>query len=143
MTDPASARLADLEAIRALPQRYARAIDARDGDALAALFDPDGTVTGARGSQPVAAYLDNLTNGPRAFERSMHVFADPLIELAPGADEATVDTYAIVHQLGAVGGSGDDLELGLRYVDRVVRLAGRWVVRDREATTLWMRARRV
>lgn len=139
--EPTLAWLTDREEIRALPQRYARAVDARDREALGALFDPDGTVDGARGLQQVVPYLDAMCNGPRAFEVSMHVFADPLIELTPGADAATVDTYATVFQIGPTSGQGDDLELGVRYVDQVVRLDGRWVVRTRTATTLWMRSR--
>lgn len=140
-SDPTARRFADLEAIRALPQRYARAVDARDREALGAIFDPDGTVDGARGVQQVVPYLDGMCNGPRAFEVSMHVFTDPLIDLGSDADEATVDTYATVFQIGPVNGQGDDLELGVRYVDHVVRLDERWVIRTRTATTLWMRAR--
>lgn len=140
-SDPTARRLADLEAIRALPQRYARAVDARDREALGAIFDPDGTVDGARGLQQVVPYLDGMCNGPRAFDVSMHVFADPLIELGPDADEASVDTYATVYQIGPVSGQGDDLELGVRYIDLVVRRDGRWVIRSRTATTLWMRTR--
>ena len=43
----------DLEVLRRFPQRYARAVDERDHDALAALFDPDGSVDGTRGAQTV------------------------------------------------------------------------------------------
>ena len=41
--------LIDLELLRQFPQRYARAVDGRDHAALAALFDPDGSVDGTRG----------------------------------------------------------------------------------------------
>jgi len=58
MTDPTLGWLRDVEALRQLPQRYARAIDARDIDAVGRLFDPDGTVDGVRGSARVPAYLD-------------------------------------------------------------------------------------
>ncbi len=42
----------DLEALRGLPQCYARAIDARDIDAVGALFHPDAEVEGMRGTAP-------------------------------------------------------------------------------------------
>jgi hypothetical protein len=46
--------LNDLELLRRLPQRYARAVDARDHDALARLFFADGVMVGARGEQVAA-----------------------------------------------------------------------------------------
>ena len=76
---------------------------------------------------------------PRTFSTSMHLLGDPLIRLVPGADEAVLDTYAVVYQLGDPGSGTGDLTLGIRYLDDVVRLEGRWVVRRRTARTLWMR----
>jgi SnoaL-like domain len=76
---------------------------------------------------------------PRTFPVSMHVLGDPLITLEPGADRAALDTYAVVYQLSDPGSDGGDLTLGIRYVDEVERLSGRWVIRRRTARTLWMR----
>ena len=39
------------DALRALLQRYARAADERDIDALAGLFHPEAEIAGARGAQ--------------------------------------------------------------------------------------------
>jgi hypothetical protein len=124
------------EALRALVQRYARAADERDIDALAALFDPDATVDGARGSLAIADWLDTM-RGPRVFPVSMHVLGDPLIELA--GDTARLDTYAVVYQLGDRDAGQADLTLGIRYLDDVVRAGDRWVIRHRIAQTLWSR----
>ena len=44
--------MSDVDALRALNQRYSRAIDARDMDELTALFDPADRSTGARLSRP-------------------------------------------------------------------------------------------
>lgn len=122
------------EALRALGQRYARAADEREVDALAALFHPDAVIVGARGEQTLAEWLDTM-RGPRPFPQSMHVLGDPLIEL--DGDTATLDTYAVVYQLGAEGQG--DLTLGIRYLDDVERAGDRWVIRHRRATTVWMR----
>ncbi|HEX7094311.1 MAG TPA: nuclear transport factor 2 family protein [Acidimicrobiales bacterium] len=136
--------LRDLEELRALVQRYSRAIDARDIDAVAELFDPEGTVDGVRGSSSVADYLSGLRQATPA-GTSMHVLGDPLIELEPGADSGTIDTYAVVHQIGAQG-AGTHTMLGVRYLDEVVRvphpesLRGRWVIRRRRTTLVWSRA---
>jgi hypothetical protein len=136
---PELQRLVDLEAIRQLPQRYARAVDERDHDALTALFDPDGRVDGTFGQQAVTDYLETMRSRPDTGGTSMHVLADPLIELAVGRDAARVDTYAVVHQVPAPGSDGEHRMLGMRYVDDVVRRDGSWVIHLRVARMQWMR----
>lgn len=138
--EPDLAWLRDLERLRTLPQRYSRAIDARDIDAVATLFHPNGTVDGARGSMSVTAYLENLRTGPRLFTSSMHVLGEPLIDLLPNDDEGRMDTYAVVYQLRSEYSTEDDLMLGIRYVDEVVRHHGHWVISHRTSSTLWTRA---
>src|SRR3981081_3410020 len=108
--------LIDLELLRQFPQRYGRAGAARAHEALAALFDPDGTVDGTRGNQAVPDYLESMANLPRSFTSSMHMLAAPLIDFEAGADTARLDTYAVVFQTGPVSGEGSDLTLGMRYV---------------------------
>ena len=128
----------DVDALRALNQRYSRAIDARDMDELTALFDPAGSVDGARGSSSVPDYLEMTRTSPRVFEQSMHVLGDPLIEHTEGSDTARLDTYAVVYQLGRVEG-GDDMVLGIRYLDDVRRVGGVWRIHHRQAVMLWAR----
>jgi len=124
----------DHEALRALGQRYARAADERDVDALAALFHPDAVIIGTRGELDLEGWLDTM-RGPRAFPTSMHVLGDPLIEL--DGDTAHLDTYAVVHQLGGEGQG--DMTLGIRYLDEAVRTDAGWVIRRRTASTVFMR----
>jgi ketosteroid isomerase-like protein len=124
--------------IRALLQRFARAVDRRDVDALAALFHPDATVTGARGSQTLDEWLGTM-RAPRAFPVSMHLVGDPLITHEEGSDRATSDAYAVVFQLGDGAPGSSDLTLGIDYVDELVHEQGRWLIRSRAARTLWMR----
>jgi hypothetical protein len=126
------------EELRALVQRYARAADERDVTALEALFHPDAEIIGSRGVQSRAEWLDTM-RAPRAFPSSMHMIGDPLITLAEGGDHATLDSYAVVHQLSDPASGNADLTLGIRYLDDVVVDRGRWVIRRREAQTLWMR----
>jgi ketosteroid isomerase-like protein len=125
--------------IRALNQRYARAADERDIDALERVFHPDAEITGARGTASREGWLDTM-RGPRAFPTSMHVLGDPLITMEhPDGDVASVDTYAVVYQLGDDASGSGDMTLGIRYLDTVERHDGRWVVTRRVAKTLWMR----
>jgi SnoaL-like domain len=128
----------DHDQLRELLQRYARAADDRDLAALAAVFHPEAEVTGSRGTQTFEEWLDGM-RAPRAFPISMHVIGDPLVVLGPDPDEAHLDTYAVVYQLSEPSSGGSDLTLGIRYLDDVVRLDGRWVVRNRTASTIWMR----
>lgn len=141
-TPTTDAWLRDREELRTLGQRYARAVDSRDFDELTSLFHPDGHVYGTRGALPVPEYLDSMRNAPRQFVASQHLLADPIIELEPGADTGTLDTYAVVHQLGADDTGDGDLTLGIRYLDTVIRHRGRWVIHQREARMLWARGRR-
>ena len=129
---------ADLEALRKMPQRYARAVDSHDYDSVAELFHPEGFVEGVRGSSAVPAYLEAMRNMPRTFDASMHFMADPMINLSPGDDEASMDTYAVVYQLRGNTAEGD-LTLGMQYHDQLVRHAGRWVIKHRSTRTIWMR----
>ena len=129
--------MSDHEELRALIQRYARAADDRDIEALASLFHPDATIQGSRGAQTVDEWLDTM-RAPRTFPTSMHVLGDPLIEL-DSEREGLLDTYAVVYQLGDRDAGEADLTLGIRYLDDVARHDDRWVIRRRTARTLWMR----
>ena len=137
--EPDLAWLRDIEHLRALPQRYSRAIDARDIDAIAALFHPEGTVDGVRGSLSVSDYVNNLRTVASPFASSMHVLGEPLIDLQLNDDAGRMDTYAVVYQLRPPDSTEDDLMLGIRYVDDVVRHQGQWVISHRTSTTLWNR----
>jgi hypothetical protein len=124
------------EAVRALLQRYARAVDQRDIDELVGLFHPQAEIAGPRGVHSLEGWLQTM-RAPRTFPSSMHMIGEPLITLAEGSTEATVDTYAVVYQLGQTG--SDDLTLGIRYLDDVVLHEGHWLFRRRTSQTLWMR----
>jgi hypothetical protein len=129
--------LGDLEQLRALNQRYARAADARDYDAMADLFHPDAVIDGLRGTSAIEEYLTMSRETPPAFESSMHLLGDPLIELRPGADVAHLDTYAVVYQVNALREGGGNMTLGMRYLDEVERRDGVWRVRHRRTEMRW------
>jgi hypothetical protein len=135
MTNPMQ-WLVDLESVRRFPQRYARAVDQRDHDALSALFDPDGTIDGTFGLESVADYLEGMRTRLGSTGTSMHLLGDPLVDLAPGADTAHLDTYAVVYQLPD---GSDPFTLGMRYLDDLVRLDGEWRIHHRKTERVWMR----
>jgi len=124
------------EELRGLLQRYARAVDARDIEALETLFHPEAEIAGTSGVLDVEAWLDTM-RAPRTFPLSMHLIGDPLIDLRD--DTASLDTYAVVHQLSDPGSGQGDLTLGIRYLDEAVVHEGRWVFVRRESRTLFLR----
>lgn len=126
------------DGIRTLMQRYARAVDDRDLVTLEALFHPQADITGARGPQTLAEWLETM-RAPRSFPVSMHLLGEPLISHRDGSDEATADTYAVVHQIGDAAAGQGDLTLGMRYLDQLVVAGGRWVIRSRSSRVVWMR----
>jgi hypothetical protein len=126
------------DGLRDLVQRYSRAADERDVAALTALFHPEAEITGARGTQTLEQWLETM-RAPRTFPSSMHMMGDPLIVLDDTSERATVDTYAVVYQLNDPGSGHSDLTLGIRYLDDAVVHEGRWVIRRRQAQTVWMR----
>ena len=136
--DRALQHILDLEALRSLGQRYARAVDARDYDALAEVFHPDAVIDGVRGSSPLAEYLEMSRNTPPAYETSMHVLGDPVVELEVGADTARLDIYAVVYQIGATSEGGGNATLGIRYFDDVERRDGEWRIRHRRTELRFM-----
>lgn len=131
--------LVELERLRQLPQRYARAVDERNPAPLAELFHPDGTVTGTAGMTTVADYLAGIRTRPPAFLSSQHVVAAPVIDLSLETGTARMDTYGVVYQFERVAEPHDDVVLGVRYLDELVRLEERWRIVDRRTQILWSR----
>jgi hypothetical protein len=126
------------EELRALLQRYARAVDERNMAELAALLHPAATISGASGSQSKDEWLATMA-APRAFPKSMHVIAEPLIVMGEGSTSASLDSYAVVYQLSDPASGAADLTLGIRYLDEAAVHLGQWVFTRRTAKTMWMR----
>lgn len=124
--------MSDADEIRNLHQRYARGADERDIAALDSVFTDDAVIDGTRGVQTKAEWLEAMA-APRAATASMHLFADPLLDI--DGDRATSDVYAVVFQTG----EDSQLTLGMRYVDELVRHDGGWRVHARRARMVWMR----
>jgi SnoaL-like domain len=131
--------LMDMAELRQIPQRYARAVDARSRTALAELFDPDGYIDGTRGRLSAGDYVDALSggggsgaqgNGP---EKGMHFLSEPVIDLAVGGAEARLDTYGFVLQVreSSPDESCPDRLVAMRYLDLVRLRSGKWMISHR------------
>jgi ketosteroid isomerase-like protein len=115
-------RMESLEAIRALPARYANAMDARDFDAAVALYTEDAPVSpGVRGR---AALKEGFGNAMGTyFTTTVHFIGNHLIELDPeNPDRATGHVYC-----RAEHEQGDNWVIVMvHYSDKYRRDDGTW-----------------
>src|SRR3546814_856847 len=125
-------RLESAEAIRQIVHGYGFAVDARDLDAIVALYVDDVRVGQSQGRVALRAVFDESL---RQFTASAHHITNHLIEFL-GADDA----------IGLVGCRcehevGDHwVTASLTYHDRYVRRAGTWLLRGRTQTRLYATA---
>ncbi len=122
--------LLDRERIRDLLARYCERLDEYDIDGVAACFAKDAiTDYGAgrggevRGRDAIAA---RIRRGQAPFKRTHHQLGQIRISLF--GERAETTSYQMTwHELG----SGKKDLVCLRYVDRLVRLEGEWLIEHR------------
>jgi len=129
--------LRDREAVKDVVLRYAAAVDRRDFDAVAACFTPDAEYAGALAHGRVGDALASLRRSLARYEGTMHFVGNQLVEVT--GDSAACETYAIAYHRSREAGELRDLAVAVRYRDDLVRDAGAWRIRKRDATTLWTR----
>ena len=126
------------EEIRDVVKRLARGTDRLDADLIRSCYHADGfddhNVFRGSGSEFAQWVLDTLDG----FDATMHFVADPYISL--DGEIALVDTYCVAHHLSTpdADGRGDDMILGLRYVDRFEYRGGRWLIAKRVCAFDWV-----
>ena len=138
--------IADLLALRALVDHYARAVDARDADAFAGLFTADGVlaVYESDGAEPVVEYrghdaLRDVMDLLRSFSSTFHLMANHLCRTA-GA-EATGEVYCMAHHLTEAAGGATDLVMYIRYRDAYARTPDGWRFARRDVLRQWTEER--
>jgi hypothetical protein len=123
-TDPALRELLDHHQLRQLAERYARAIDRRDGALLLSLYHPDaidehGTVFEGSPADYVAAQPE-LMDG---FEVTAHYILNS--HYAVAGDEAEGELYFVAYHRTRAG-APEEIVVGGRYLDRYQRRGGVW-----------------
>lgn len=138
--------IADLLALRALVDRYARAVDARDAHAFAGLFTADGVlaVYESEDAPPTVEYrghdaLREVMDLLRAFSSTFHVMANHICETA-GA-EATGEVYCMAHHLTEGAGGATDLVMYIRYRDAYAKTSAGWRFLRRDVRRQWTEER--
>ena len=128
--DPALQELVDKAAIRDLMARYARGVDARDPDLLASTFTSDAYTDYGEWDGKGRDNIVNWIMRPSDTNfRSTHFMGDQAIQI--DGDTAEVETYAVAFGVHYVDDALSVVMTGLRYVDKMVRQDGQWLVQHR------------
>lgn len=130
----------DIVAIQQVLAAYVFAIDAKDYDALDALFTPDAEIDyratgGAAGRYPeIKAWLGRAL---APFPLTQHLIGLPLIRL--DGDRATARTM-LFNPMQLARPQGEHLFLlGCTYADELVRTADGWRIAKRVETDFWVK----
>jgi hypothetical protein len=120
-----------------LSHRYAAAVDAWDGRAVAALFTADGRlvvhapppipVTEHVGAESISARIDAL----RRYQWTRHEVGAHASETSDEGDTAAGVTECTAHHVGGEAGDGMDRVARIRYLDRYALVDGEWRFAER------------
>jgi hypothetical protein len=140
--------VADRLALRDLIDAYATAVDARDGEAFAALFREDAAlrIFEAGAAEPAIEYrgtaelrtvpdlLDKLK-----FGTTFHLMANHRCQI--DGDRATGETYCLAHHLRERDGALQDVVMVIRYRDTYARGEDGWRFAQRDVLRQWTEIR--
>lgn len=135
--DAAVRRLEDRAAIGEVILGYAHAVDRRDLDAVAACFTPDAAYKGSLGEGTIEVALAALRDRMRQYSSTMHFVGNQLVQLE--GDRANAETYAIAYHQIEGDGERQNMAVGVRYLDTLVRTPQGWRICRREVTLEWQR----
>jgi ketosteroid isomerase-like protein len=139
----------DEAALRALSLAYAAAADARDGEALVALFVDDGALVVPRYPVDMAPVVTR--SGPDAlrqvaemlarYDRTFHLVGDT--RFVVDGDHVLGEVQCVAHHVTAVGSGtagsvGSDTVWFIRYRDRYRHSGAGWKIVRRELHLQWV-----
>jgi hypothetical protein len=136
--DDLARQLWDRDRIARRPKVYARGIDRRDWDLVRSCFTPDAQIEGSRATATAADYITQLRPGVEYYPTTMHFMGNQLVEL--DGDTGQVETYAVAYHWKAdVAGEDhpENLIVGVRYHDTLVRSADDWLISFRHVDPDW------
>jgi hypothetical protein len=129
--------LRDVELIKRLPQRYAYGVDTMDFALVRSVFHPDCQVEGTLESGALEPYLEGIEQGLAQWDATMHFMGNQYVSV--DGDAGHVETWCVGHHMESEGSPLDDLVLGLRYQDDVVRVGESWKIIRRKTVKQWHR----
>lgn len=131
--------LLDKQAIAELHYAYAEGIDRRDHRLLEQVFTEDCQLHYGAYDHPARVMIDSWrADRPAMFLMTHHLYGNIVVRFH-GADRARSITYFFAHhQVAASGGVMDEMVRG-RYLDRLIKQAGRWRFAERTIVFDWSR----
>ena len=132
-------QLLDEAAIKEVQIRYCRAADRVDTTALRACFHAHATADYGHGVWNLDEYMDHATQMMANFAATTHNTGNQLVEV--DGDIAWAEHYAVATHRWPFDEKGEtrDLVAGIRYVDRMERVAGEWRIARRVMVLDWHR----
>jgi len=135
--DAAIRDLLDRAAIHDVLLRYARGVDRKDLDLVAACFTPDAAYEGALAHGTIAEALARLRDSMARYDSTMHFIGNQLIEI--DGETANSETYAVAYHRLAEAGVAKLFTVGVRYLDELARNSDGWRIRRRAVKMEWQR----
>ncbi|HEY1633896.1 MAG TPA: nuclear transport factor 2 family protein [Acidimicrobiales bacterium] len=139
-----SDQIADRLTLREVSDRYARAVDRRDADAIADIFTEDAelSIHEPAEAEPPSRVLrgrSEISGIPRLIARypkTFHFMGNALYEIDD--DSATGEVYCVAHHLTHDPAGATDYVMLIRYLDAYQRCDdGRWRISSRRLLVDW------
>lgn len=129
--------VADRLAIAETLALYCRGIDRCDGALLAEVFTPDALIDYGDGAKPIAETIQGLMAGLGSMRLTQHNISNTVMRLA--GETARAETNCVALHIIPTPDGEIELVVGGRYLDRLVKLEGRWRIAERLYVMDWNR----
>jgi len=142
--DDAQQTVTDRTALRDLVDAYARHVDRREAEAVAALFTEDGRLVSrlhdAAGDAPIIRrgrpdITAALVAGLERYVSTTHIVGGQVVTI--DGDEATGETVCLAHHVYDNATGRRMLVMAVRYTDRYARQTGGWGFAERQLHLDW------
>lgn len=130
--------IADRLAIAETLALYCRGIDRCDAEQLAAAFTPDAAIDYGDGARPVAEVIPGLMAGLGAMRVTQHNITNTVMRIHGERAKAETNCVAL-HIIPSPEGE-IELVVGGRYLDRLEKREGRWLIAERLYVMDWNRS---
>ena len=127
--------LLDKQACAEVLTRYCRALDWLDGEALKNVFAPDAHIDYGFFRGRGDAFIPVVMEVEHSFERRWHFVANAIIQVH--GDSADAESYGLAAAVSTKEGKTTTHVFGGRYLDRLERRDGQWLITWRQYVLDW------
>jgi SnoaL-like domain len=130
--------LADRLAIAETLALYCRGIDRCEPEQLAAAFTPDALIDYGDGARAIAEVIPGLMAGLGAMRLTQHNISNTVMRIT--GETARAETNCVALHLIPTPDGEIELTVGGRYLDRLAKREGRWLIAERLYVMDWNRS---